>query len=143
MDQLGVRVVVVAFAPRESLAGYQHRQRLDHIQVLSDPDRRAYHAFGFGRGTLLRVWLDPRVWARYAQLMLRGQRPEPAHEDTLQLGGDALVGADGRIAWIYHSRGPEDRPSLAHIQAALADLRVGEAGETATSAPRADIDRRG
>ena len=48
-------MVVVAFAPRESVTGYQQRQRLDHIQVLSDPDRRAYHAFGLGRGTLLRV----------------------------------------------------------------------------------------
>ncbi len=144
IDELGVRVVVVAFAARESLAGYQHRQRLDHVQVLSDPDRRAYHAFGFGRGTLLRVWLDPRVWARYAQLVLRGRRPEPAHEDTLQLGGDALVSADGRIAWIYRSRGPDDRPSLARIQAALTDLRAGAAaGEAATSPPRAGIDRLG
>lgn len=144
IDRLGVRVVVVAFAPHESLAGYQHRQRLDHIQVLSDPDRRAYQAFGLGRGTLLRVWLDPRVWARYAQLVLRGRRPEPAHEDTLQLGGDALVSADGRIAWIYRSRGPEDRPSLARIQAALTDLRAGAAtGEAATSHSRADIDRLG
>jgi len=135
-------VAVVAFAPPESLVSYQQRQRLDHIQVLSDPDRRTYQAFGFGRGTLLRVWLDPRVWARYAQLVLRGRRPEPAHEDTLQLGGDALVGADGRIAWIYRSRGPEDRPSLARIQAALTDLRDG-AGQAATSAPQADIDRFG
>jgi len=144
IDRLGVRVVVIAFAARESLAGYQHRQRLDHIHVLSDPDRRAYRAFGLGRGTVLRVWLDPRVWARYAQLILRGHRPEPAHEDTLQLGGDALIGADGRIAWIYRSRGPEDRPSLARIQAALNHLRAGgDAGQAATSPPRADIDRHG
>ncbi len=118
-DQLRVRIVVVAFGPRESLAHYQHRQRLDQIQVLSDPDRLVYQAFGLGRGTLLRVWFDPRVWVRYAQLVRRGRPPEPAHEDTLQLGGDALVSADGRIAWIYRSRGPEDRPSLARIQAAL------------------------
>ncbi|MGI9185142.1 MAG: AhpC/TSA family protein [Solirubrobacteraceae bacterium] len=144
IDQLRVRVVVVAFASRESLAGYQHRQGLDQIQVLTDPDRRAYQAFGLGRGTLLRVWLDPRVWARYVQLILRGHRPEPAHEDTLQLGGDALIGADGRLAWIYRSRGPEDRPSLARIQAALTDLRAGApAGPAATSAPRADLDRLG
>jgi len=128
VDQLRARVVVVAFAPPESLAGYQHRQCLDHLLVLSDPDRRAYHAFGFGRGTVLRVWFDPRVWARYAQLVLRGRRPESAHEDTLQLAGDALVGADRRIAWIYRGRGPEDRPSLARIQAALNDLRASGGG---------------
>jgi hypothetical protein len=127
-NELGLRIVVVAFAAPESLRGYQHRQQLDDLLVLSDPDRHAYRAFGFGRGTALRVWLDPRVWARYAQLVLRGWRPEHANEDTLQLGGDALLDAEGRIAWIYRSRGPEDRPSVARIQTALNDLRAGGAG---------------
>lgn len=124
IDDLGKRVVVVAFAPPESLAAYQHRQRLDHLLVLSDPDRRAYQAFGLGRSTVLRVWFDPRVWVRYLRLMSGGRRPEPAREDTLQLGGDALVDTEGRIAWIYRSRGPEDRPSVADIQAALSGLRA-------------------
>jgi hypothetical protein len=123
--QLGVRVVVVAFAGPESLAGYQHRQGLDHLLVLSDPDRRAYETFGLGRGSVLRVWLDPRVWMRYLQLVLRGRRPELAHDDTLQLGGDALIAADGRITWIYRSRGPEDRPTLAHIRREVTQLRTG------------------
>ena len=120
-------MVVVAFAPRESLAGYQHRQRLEQVLVLSDPDRRTYDAFGLGRGSLLRVWLDPRVWARYLQLILRGRRlggsPVP-REDTLQLGGDALIDSHGRIAWIYRSRGPEDRPTVAEIQSQLRGLRA-------------------
>ena len=122
--ELAVRVVIVAFAEPQSLAAYQHRQRLDHLLVLADRDRRAYQAFGFGRGGVLRVWLDPRVWARYLQLMIRGRRPEVAHEDTLQLGGDVLVDSHGRIAWIYRSRGPEDRPSVADIRAALSDRRA-------------------
>jgi peroxiredoxin len=123
-EQLGLRVVLVAFAPAESLAAYQHRKGLDDLLVLSDPDRRAYHAFGFDRGTVLRVWLDPRVWRRYAQLIRRGRRPEHAQEDTLQLGGDVLIDAAGRIAWVYRSRGPEDRPSTAQIQQALTRLRA-------------------
>lgn len=121
--------MIVAFAPAESLASYQHRQRLDHLLVLSDPHRQAYQAFGLGRGTVLRVWLDPRVWTRYLQLIIRGRRPEPAHEDTLQLGGDALTDSHGRIAWIYRSRGPEDRPSVADIRAAITDLRARAAAD--------------
>ena len=131
IDELGVRVVVVAFAPRASLIRYQYRQRLDHLLVLSDPDRRSYEAFGLGRGSVLRVWLHPRVWARYLQLVLHGRRPQAAHEDTLQLGGDALLDSTGRIAWIYRSRGPEDRPSVGDIQMALADLRAGGRAEHA------------
>lgn len=118
-EKLAVRIVVVAFASAQSLIAYQHRHGLDHLLVLSDPDRHAYRAFGLGRGSVLRIWLDPRVWARYLQLMLRGRRPEAAHEDTLQLGGDALVDSDGRITWIHRSRGPEDRPSVADIQMAI------------------------
>jgi hypothetical protein len=125
---LGMRVAVVAFAPPESLTTrYQQRQRLEHVLVLSDPDRLAYRAFGFGRGTVRRVWLDPRVWSRYARLMRRGRSPELAHQDTLQLGGDVLVDADGRIRWIYRSRGPEDRPSIAEIEAALSAARASAA----------------
>ena len=122
IDELGVRIAIVAFAKPESLIAYQHRQRLDHVLVLSDPDRQAYDAFGLGRGSIFRVWLDPRVWARYLQLVLRGRRPELARQDTLQLGGDALTDSAGRLTWIYRSLGPEDRASIAEIQAALSDL---------------------
>ncbi len=125
VDQLKVRPVVIAFAPPQSLAGYQQQQRLDHVLVLSDPERRAYEAFSLGRASVLRVWLDPRVWRRYAQLIRRGRRLERAREDTLQLGGDALIGADGRVAWIYRSHGPEDRPSIPEIRSALRRLRSG------------------
>lgn len=112
--------MVVGFAEREALLAYQRRQGLEHLLVLADPDRYAYRAFGLGRGRFARVWLDPRVWARYLRLILAGARPELAHEDPLQLGGDALLDADGRIAWLYRSRGPEDRPTLAQIAAARA-----------------------
>ena len=117
-ERLAVRVVVVGFAEPLSLRAYQQRQGIGQLLVLADPDRRAYRAFGLGRGRFARVWLDPRVWARYLRLILAGARPEPAHEDPLQLGGDALIDADGRITWIYRSRGPEDRPTISQIAAA-------------------------
>ena len=88
-----------------------------------DPDRAAYEALGFARGSRARVWLDPRVWRRYAELLARGRRPRAPGEDTLQLGGDVLAGADGRIEWVYRSTGPEDRPSPAAILAAASGRR--------------------
>jgi hypothetical protein len=87
--------------------------------MLSDPEPLTYRALGFERGSVARLWLDPRVWWRYAQLLLRGRRPGRAHEDTLQLGGDALIDAEGRIRWIYASKGPEDRPGVARIRQAI------------------------
>lgn len=117
-DRLAVRVVVVGFAPREALARFQQGLALGDTLVLADPGRASYRAFGFGRGSVSRVWLDPRVWARYLSLTARGRRLSAPEQDTLQLGGDVLVRGDGRIGWIYRSRGPEDRPSVAEIAAA-------------------------
>ena len=113
--QLRARVVVVSFAPPASLAAYERRLGLEGALLLSDPERRAYAAFGFGRASAARVWLHPRVLWRYARLVTRGRRLEPAGEDTLQLGGDVLVGEDGRVRWIHRSRGPEDRPTIAEL----------------------------
>jgi len=120
-DELDLQVVAVAFAPFDVLAGYQRRLGLDDVPVLSDPERRAYRAFGFGRGSIARVWLDPRVWRRYLSLIRHGRHPERVREDTLQLGGDVLIDPSGRVRWVYASRGPDDRPSLAAIRAARDD----------------------
>ena len=117
--QLGVRVVVVGFARPEALERFRRALGLDEVLLLADPDRVTYAAFGFGRGSLARIWLDPRVWLRYATLLARGRRPAGASEDTLQLGGDVLVDAAGQVRWVYRSNGPEDRPSFAELEAAV------------------------
>ncbi len=118
-ETLGARVACISFAAPELLRAYRDKVGV-RAPLYADPERAAYRAFGFGRGSVGRVWLDPRVIGRYAQLRMRGKRPERPAQDTLQLGGDVVVGADGRVAWVYRSAGPEDRPSVASIGAALA-----------------------
>lgn len=118
-EELGVEVVVVAFAIPEWLALYEHELGRPGVRFLSDPQRASYAAFGFPRGSTARVWLDPRVWRRYAALLARGRRPaRRPREDTLQLGGDVLVDAEGIVRWTYRSSGPEDRPSLDEVRRA-------------------------
>jgi len=39
-------------------------------------------------------------------------------EDTLQLGGDFVVGRDGRLVYVYRSKGPADRPPVDDLIAA-------------------------
>ena len=118
-ETLGARVACISFARPELLAAYRDKVGVA-APLYADAEREAYRAFGFGRGSVARVWLDPRVLGRYAQLWMRGKRPERPAQDTLQLGGDVVTGADGRVAWVYRSAGPEDRPSVARIAAALA-----------------------
>ena len=118
-EQLPGRIVVVTFASPPLLAKFAAELELG-VPMLADRDRALYAALGFGRGSVARVWLDPRVWARYARLLAGGHRLRRTQEDTLQLGGDAVIDADGRLAWIHRSRGPEDRPAIEVLRRVLA-----------------------
>ena len=125
-EELGIEVAVVAFAMPAWLALYERELGRPGVRFLSDPGRLSYRAFGFPRGTAARVWLDPRVWRRYAALIARGRRPRRRpHEDTLQLGGDVLVDGEAMVRWTYRSRGPEDRPSLDAVRREVAASRRG------------------
>ena len=121
-EELGVRVVVVSFAAPPSLASYRDRFGFEGAVLLSDAERAAYAAFGFTRASAARVWLDPRVWWRYAQLLARGRRLERLEDDALQLGGDVLADPEGKIAWVHRSAGPENRPTVAQLRAARGRL---------------------
>jgi hypothetical protein len=110
-DKLTGRLACITFAAPPLLDAFQRELRLD-IPLYADPSRAVYRAFGLGRGSVRRVWLDPRVWLRYAQLLARGSRPEWSGQDTLQLGGDAVLDTSGRLRWIYRSAGPDDRPRV-------------------------------
>jgi len=117
-DQMAGRLACITFAEPPLLTAFERELGLD-IPLFGDPGRAAYEAFGFGRGSVRRVWLDPRVWARYARLLSRGQRPGLNRQDKLQLGGDAVLDRAGVLRWIHRSAGPDDRPSAAAVAAEL------------------------
>ena len=114
------RVLCVTFVEPPLLAAYERELALDGIDFYSDPARALYGALGFERASFARVWLHPAVWARYAALIARGRRPHPPGQDVYQLGGDAVLDAGGRLRWVYGSAGPEDRPTVHQLLAALA-----------------------
>jgi len=105
-------VVLITFTDPEKLEAYTARNELP-FPILIDRDRAAYRAFGLGRGSLARVW-GWRAGRRYVEILradgLSGlRRPE---EDTLQLGGDFVVGPDGILEYGFWGEGPDDRPSV-------------------------------
>lgn len=108
--ELEGRLACVTFAEPPLLAAFERELDVS-VPLYGDPSRATYEAFGFERGTVRRVWLDPRVWKRYAELLRAGGRLRRSGQDTLQLGGDAVLDAEGRLRWIHRSRGPEDRPA--------------------------------
>lgn len=118
LDEFGdAVVVVVAFSAPDYVAAYQ-REQLAPLVVLIDEERVAYRAYGLGRGPVWRVW-GPKVWWAYVRLIRQGRRFQRPTEDTLQLGGDFVVGRDGRVVYTFRSADPDDRPPVDDLVAAV------------------------
>lgn len=82
--------------------------------IAVDLDRSAYRAWGLGRAPWARVWLDPKVYAQYAGLLVRGERLRGRGRDLLQWGGDFVVGRDGRIVYA-RPQARDDRPPVLEL----------------------------
>lgn len=121
IEELDAEVVVVTFASARVLASYQ-RRFASPFTVVADEDRLLYAALGFGRGSVWRVW-GWRAAKKYAELIRAGARPERSGADTLQLGGNAIVEAGGRLAWRYSGAGPDDRPEVDDVLQQLRSLQ--------------------
>ena len=114
LEELGdtTEVVLITFTDIISLTEYQWSNELPY-PVLTDPRRDTYRAYGLGRGSVSRVW-GLRATKRYIELIREsgiGALRRPT-EDTLQLGGDFVIGSDGNLAWGFWGDGPDDRPSV-------------------------------
>lgn len=100
--------------------GYRQRFAVPFI-VLSDEERHIYRALGFGRGSFWRIW-GWKSAKKYVELLRSGHRLEKTTADTRQLGGNAVVDRDGRLAWIYAGAGPDDRPTVDELIDAVRSL---------------------
>jgi peroxiredoxin len=107
---LGGEVVAVSFTPPQRVAAYLQAHALP-FPVVSDPERAAYHAFSLER-TSWASFLRLTVIAHYLKLIFLGWLPRAAQkgEDVLQLGGDFVIDAAGRLAYAYRSQVSTDRP---------------------------------
>ena len=117
-----VEVVLVTFTTDAELDEYQRRRQLP-FPILLDADRSVYTAYGLGRGSFLDVWGWHAV-KRYWQILRPGgpgswRDLSSPTEDTRQLGGDMVIGPDGRLAWGHWSSVSTDRPSVDEIVAAV------------------------
>lgn len=112
-------VVLVTFTEPDHLTAYRERHGVD-LPVILDPNRDAYRAFGLGRGSVRRVW-GLQAARRYTEI-IRSEgfagltRPT---EDTLQLGGDFIVDPTGTLIYGFWGQGPDDRPDVDDLVAAL------------------------
>jgi hypothetical protein len=111
LDEIGAAVVFVVYDEPERVRGGLLRGLDVPFSVLVDPNRDAYRAWGLRRSSVAGVWLDPRVWKRYASLLAHGERPGRPGEDTLQLGGDFVLDRGGIVTYARPQQ-RDDRPAV-------------------------------
>lgn len=113
---------MVTFTDPENLRDYSRRNALP-FPILVDHERTTYRAYGLGRGSLTRVW-GLRAARRYAQIIRRSGTSGLARptEDPRQLGGDFVIAPDGTLAYGFWGAGPDDRPSVDDLIAAIAAI---------------------
>ena len=101
-----VRMVAAMPGTTELLAALATRLELT-VPLLSDPAWDLHRRYGMKRGSKRAIFLSISTWAAYARLV-RSWRWKRPSEDVFQLGGAAIVGADGTLVWIHRSRHPAD-----------------------------------
>lgn len=79
--------------------------------VLVDRERTTYRDWGLVRARWWGIWLDPNVYKVYWRLLRSGERLNVAGVDVLQLGGDFVVGSDGRVRYARPQH-RDDRPAV-------------------------------
>ena len=112
-DEFGpdVEFALITFSDPKYLRAYRAGTGWTH-PILIDVDRVSYRQFGYDRGSVLRVYgwsVLRRYWRILRRDGLRAYRL--ATEDTLQLGGNVVIGPDGAVSWVYRGEGPDDRPA--------------------------------
>jgi len=90
-------------------------ERIPEVVCLSDPERKAYRAYGLGRGRLSQTILSRHVMRSNRDLLKhKGWKPElpPQGQDAMQMAGLFIIGPDGRIRLPYYYEDIADHPPV-------------------------------
>lgn len=84
------------------------------LLCLSDPERKAYQAYGLERGDLFQTFLNPTVWKSISDAGKKGYKvePPPPGQDAMQMSGTFLISKQGRILLPYYYDHIADHPPL-------------------------------
>lgn len=119
-----VELALVTFSHPKYLRAYRSRTGWKHA-ILIDSELAVYHQFGYRRGSIWRIYGWRALHQYYSILRRDGLGTlEKATEDTLQLGGNVVIGPDGSTSWIFQGAGPDDRPTVDQI---LSEVRKAQA----------------
>jgi len=120
LEALGVGIVILFFSQSRRLPEYRtHFAVPASIPLLADEGRAVYKAYGMRVGSIRDIY-GPDTIRKYAELIRKGMKMRlKTDEDTRQLGGDVIIGPDGRVILAHCSKNQADRPSVDTLVAAI------------------------
>lgn len=120
LDAHSIEVVVVSFGCQEGASHWLQDTGCQYDMLL-DPDRKMYAAFGLG-ASLKQVlnFNNMLLYAEYIMDNMEFPRGLPSiKEDMFQLGGDFVLDEHGRVLFSHCCQSPIDRPSVEDILSAV------------------------
>ncbi|XP_041810524.1 uncharacterized protein LOC121618944 [Chelmon rostratus] len=119
LDAHSIEVVVVSFGCHEGASHWLQETGCQYDMLL-DPDRKMYAAFGLG-ASLKKVlnFSNMLLYAEYVVDNMEFPRGLPSiQDDMFQLGGDFVLDEHGRVLFSHRCQSPIDRPSVEDILSA-------------------------
>ncbi|TKS87042.1 Prostamide/prostaglandin F synthase [Collichthys lucidus] len=119
LDAHSIEVVVVSFGCQEGASHWLQDTDCQYDMLL-DPDRKMYAAFGLG-ASLKKVlnFRNMLLYAEYVANNMEFPRGLPSiQDDMFQLGGDFVLDEHGRVLFSHCCQSPIDRPSVEDILSA-------------------------
>ena len=110
----GLGLVIVTQGTPEQAKAFC-AERAPGVICLADPERKAYQAYGLGRGTAFQTMLSPNIWKSNKQLKeTRGWSPEspPQGQDAFVMSGTFIIGKDGMVRLPYYYEDIADHPPV-------------------------------
>jgi peroxiredoxin len=122
-QEAGAEVAVVTMGAPPAVAAFRALHQLP-FPTLADPEKKAYRAYGVGRGTLWQI-AGPAVWLPSLRAIARAGVGKPV-DDTFQMHGAFVIDSGGVIRYSFQPRSQADYPRRAALFDVLAKARAGE-----------------
>jgi peroxiredoxin len=113
IEKAGLGIAVIMQGTPASTAVFA-QQFAPGLLCLSDPERKAYQAYGLERGNIFQTFLNPKVWSAISRSRKKGYRVEapPTGQDAMQMSGTFIISKEGRIELPYYYDNIADHPPL-------------------------------
>ncbi len=119
LQDLNTKVIIISFGTFPSVQAWL-KETCTSFQVLLDPEREVYRAYGLER-SFFRSW-GLKTIMRYVRLLVAGRKWRGIQGDSTQLGGDFIIDKYGLIQLVYCSHDPTDRPAVDEMMKLLKGL---------------------